>query len=544
MGSLFSWIGRKAGLFGLFFIAIFLSLWLGPFLSQAFNAARGESISFAEISSQIDEERKRAGEELVAAQGRAQTMSTDALKKRLEETKKKRDAITRLIEDREDDLFGALLPQSVIALKQNQIELDLTKREIGLLEVALQPRKQLEDAQEYLKANRTVPTKAYIARLKKNCAIAQGKLREFESRWSADQWARQALTGERTKLVAERKRFCDAIKPAQDRRNRAAAAVQAEVEARTKLDALKAQAMPAAASYISSVSQETPQALASKAFYCAIFAIAIAIAVPLVWRFIAYYLLAPLAEKRPPLRFGNPAQGSVVPLGGESRVSLEISLKENEEALARPDYYQTASPGARAQRRLMLDWSNPLTSYFSGMRTLTAFSGAGEKVVFSARSDPLVELALLELPAGSAAIVRPSALAGLVQPLDNAVRIRNHCRVFSLHALLTWQFRYLEFQGPATLVLKGGRGIRIEAAGPGRIVSQSQLIGFSADLAYSVIRTEVFLYYLLGQEPLLKDRVEEGRGVLLVEEAPLAGKTGLQRGFEGAFDAFLKLFGI
>lgn len=79
---------------------------------------------------------------------------------------------------------------------------------------------------------------------------------------------------------------------------------------------------------------------------------------------------------------------------------------------------------------------------------------------------------------------------------------------------------------------------------PGRIVSQSQLIGFSADLAYSVIRTEVFLYYLFGREPSLKDRVVAGRGVLLVEEAPLAGKTVLQRGFEGAFDAYLKLFGI
>ncbi len=302
--------------------------------------------------------------------------------------------------------------------------------------------------------------------------------------------------------------------------------------------------MPTASSYLANVSQETPQALASKAFHLALFAIAMAIAVPVVWRLAAYYLLAPMAEKRPPLRFGDLAQGSAVPSGGESRVSLEISLKENEEALARPDYHQTASPGAKAERRLMLDWSNPLTSYFSGMRMLTAFSGAGEKVVFSARSDPFAELAVLELPAGAAAIVRPSALAGLVKPVGKAVRIKTHCRVFSLHALLTWQFRYLAFHGPAKLVLKGGRGVRIEAAGSGRIVSQGQMIGFSADLAYSVIRTEVFLYYLFGREPLLKDQIEEGHGVLLVEEVPLAGKTGLRRGFEGLFDAGLKLFGI
>lgn len=544
MSSLFSWISRKSGLFGLFFIAIFLSLWLSPFVSSAFNAVRGEGISFAEIDRQITEERNRAGEELRATKERAQTTSTDSLKKRLDDRKKKRDAITLRIKDKEDDWFGAILPQSIIALKKDQIELDLTISEVGLLEAALRHRVPLDKAQDYLKANPTVPTRAYIARLKKNCAIAQGNLRKFEVKWSAEQWARQAISGEHTKLVAERKRVCDQIKRAQKKRDLAAAAVRAREAARAELNVLKAQAMPTAASYIAGVSQKTPQALASKAFHLALFAIAMAIAVPVVWRFAAYYLLAPMAEKRPPLRFGDLAHWSAIPSGGESRVSLEINLKENEEALVRPDYHQTASPGARAERRLLLDWSNLLTSYFSGMRMLTAFSGAGEKVVFSARSDSLAELALLELPAGAAAIVRPSAIAGLVKPLGKGVRIKNHYRVFSLHSLLTWQFRYLAFYGPAKLVLKGGRGVRIEAAGSGRIVSQNQLIGFSVDLAYSVIRTEVFFYYLFGREPLLKDRVEGGRGVLLVEEAPLAGKTGLQRGFEGAFDAFLKLFGI
>lgn len=543
MSSLFSWIGRKAGLFGLFFVAIFLSLVLRPVVSQALNAARGESISFAEIGRQIDEKRKRAGKNLLDAQAGAQTMSIDALKKRLEEGNKQRDSITRSIKDREGAWFGSLLPQSIIALKQDQIKLDLIEREIGLLEVALQPRAQLEEAQAYLKAN-PVPTEAYITRLKESCKIARGNLREFETKWGVEQWMWQAIAGERTKLVAKRKHVCDLIEPAQKRRELAARAIQAGNAARAKLNALKVPTMPAADRYMAGVSKETPQAQAYKAFYLALSALAIAIAVPVVWRFAAYYLLAPMVEKRPPLRFSDPARGSAVPSGGKSRVSLEIRLKENEEALARLDYHQTASRGARVERRLLLDWSNPLTSYFSGMRMLTAFSGVGEMVVFSASSDPLAELALLELPAGTAAIVRPSALAGLVKPVGTALRIKNHYRLFSLHALLTWQFRYLAFHGPTKLVLKGGRGVRIEAAGSGRIVSQGQLIGFSLDLAYSVIRTEVFSYYLFGREPLLKDRVEEGRGVLLVEEAPLAGKTGLLRSFEGALDAFLKLFGI
>lgn len=544
MRSVFSWVGRKVGLFSLFFIAIFLSLLLAPYVRQALNAARGESISFAEIDRTIGEAREHASKELSAANEDALKKPADALNKRLEDRKKNHDEVTKRIEDRKGDWFGSFLPQSIIARGKDQIELDLTKREISLLKAALQPRKQLEEAQRYLQANRTIPTEPYIARLKKSCETAKRNLSVFQAKWSAEQWARQAIGGERTKLVAEIKRVCDPIKPAEDSRKRAAAAVQAKNKALANLNAMKAQAMPAAESYIANAWQKVPRDLASRAFHLALFAIAVAIAVPVAYRFAAYYLLAPLAEKRPPLRFGDSAQGSAAPSGGESRVSLELSLDENEEALARPDYHQTASPGARAERRLLLDWSHPFTSYFSGMRMLTAFSGAGKKVVLSARSDPLAELTLLDLPAGAAVIVRPSALAGLVKPVGKAVRMKNHYRVFSLHAFLTWQFRYLAFHGPAKLVLKGCRGVRIEAAGPGRIISQRQLIGFSADLAYSVIRTEVFLYYLIGREPLLKDQVKEGHGVLLVEEAPLAGKTGPGRGFEGVFDAVLKLFGI
>jgi len=32
--------------------------------------------------------------------------------------------------------------------------------------------------------------------------------------------------------------------------------------------------------------------------------------------------------------------------------------------------------------------------------------------------------------------------------------------------------------------------------------------------------------------------------VLIIEEAPLAGKSGIRRGFEGTLDAMLKAFGV
>lgn len=126
------------------------------------------------------------------------------------------------------------------------------------------------------------------------------------------------------------------------------------------------------------------------------------------------------------------------------------------------------------------------------------------------------------------------------------MRIVSHWRLFSLNAWLTMQLRFLVFYGPARIVIRGGRGVRVERAEHGRVFAQDQLVGFSADLAYSVTRNEIFVPYLSGRTSLFRDRVDKGDGILIVEEAPLSarGSGDVKRGLEGAFDAALKVFGI
>jgi hypothetical protein len=126
------------------------------------------------------------------------------------------------------------------------------------------------------------------------------------------------------------------------------------------------------------------------------------------------------------------------------------------------------------------------------------------------------------------------------------MRITSHLRLFSLNAWLTMQLRFIVFHGPGCLVVRGGRGVRVEPAAAGRIFGQNQLVGFSADLAYSVTRTETFAPYLFGREQLFKDKVEQGAGILIIEEAPFAGRHGgeVRRGLEGAFDAGMKALGL
>jgi hypothetical protein len=274
--------------------------------------------------------------------------------------------------------------------------------------------------------------------------------------------------------------------------------------------------------------------------------LALIILTPFLVRTLFYWVLAPLAALQKPIQLLDSA--APIPLPKErSAVSKAIALTPDTELLVRQGFEQTISLGGTKATQWLLDIRHPLSSLVSGLYFLTRIRGqAGDIVTVSATEDPFAEVATLALPKGAAAVLQPRAIAGVVQPIAAPLRITSHWRLGTLNAWLTWQLRFLVFHGPAEIILTGGRGVRIEPALAGRSIGQDQLIGFSAGIAYSTGRTETFIPYLLGREPLLKDRIAAGSGVLIAEEAPRAGRgwAGARRGLEGAVDAMLKVFGI
>jgi hypothetical protein len=169
-----------------------------------------------------------------------------------------------------------------------------------------------------------------------------------------------------------------------------------------------------------------------------------------------------------------------------------------------------------------------------------------EPIVLSSSSDPLQELVVLDLPAGSALVLQPRCLVGLVRRKDEDIRITRHWRLGYLSSWLTLQLRYIVFHGPLTLVIRGCRGVRVEAVSAGRVINQAATLGFSANVAYSNGRCETFGSYLLGQQELLNDRFSGTAGAYIYEETPRrdikGGITG--RGIEGVLDSLLKVVGI
>ena len=264
-----------------------------------------------------------------------------------------------------------------------------------------------------------------------------------------------------------------------------------------------------------------------------------------------YWLLAPIVERRPPIRIRTSDAQVPAPQAEPSRskisaVSQDIVLDDGEELLVHPDFLQSSTSHSRKSTKWLLDVRYPFTSIAAGMVMLTRVrSSSREPLVVSSRNDALAEVGVVALRAGDALVLQPRSLVGVVQRADSPIRIRRRW-VFGLSAWITLQFRYLVFEGPGKLLVQGCRGVRVEPAGSGRSIDQNATMGFSANLDYGPRRSETFSAYVMGVNGLFNDSFSGGPGYCVYEEMPYLGRrSGITgRGLEGLTDGLLKVVGI
>jgi hypothetical protein len=279
--------------------------------------------------------------------------------------------------------------------------------------------------------------------------------------------------------------------------------------------------------------------------------------IPIAIKAAFYFLIAPLAARRPAIHLLPDVSGSIDgesentagETGGKkiSAVSLSIEVNKNHELLIHPEYLQGSSHQGEKDTKWLLDYAFPMSSLASGMFALTRIrTTSPESHVVSDTKDPFSEIAVISIPEGSAIVFQPHSLIGVIQSIEHPLRISKHWRLGSMNGWLTLQLRYLVFHGEAKLIVKGCRGVRIEKAGAGRSINQAATIGFSANLAYSNTRCETFSSYLMGKQELFNDNFASGTGFYFYEEMPHFGKkTGITgRGLEGVTDSLLAIFGI
>ena len=361
----------------------------------------------------------------------------------------------------------------------------------------------------------------------------------------------------RALLVARRDAAAAAARN-RDARARLAAIAQAErglVRARAFIEdaeAVIARQQAAISSEIDRLDQASRENLfiaawraAAEVTPAALLILASAIVAPTVIKAVLFFGVAPLAARRPPIRLLTTDAGQVDVLA-RSAVSHSIAIVPGEDLMVRPEALQSTPHHAAKRTRWLLSSAMPLSSIASGMVALTHVrADRPDTVLVSATGGPLAEIALIRLQPGSAMVLRPRALRGLLQSASEPVRITRRWRL-GLSAWLTLQFRYVIFHGPCTLIVEGTRGVRLEHAGPGRGLNQSATIGFSAGLAYGVRRSETFGAYLLGKQALFNDSFQSDAGYHLHEEAPMRTRGGgiWSAGFRGLGDAALKIVGL
>jgi len=281
------------------------------------------------------------------------------------------------------------------------------------------------------------------------------------------------------------------------------------------------------------------------------------IVVPFAIRAVFYFVLAPLAARARPIVIADQQGGDDRPfrawrrLRGSapqiSAVSQRLTLGPGDEMLIQPAYCQSQPEHVEVGTKILFDWSYWLPSIAAHLWLLNRLHAPHPAtIVVSSTVDALEEVALLEIPAGAAFVLQARGLAGVLYRRGQRPRIRSHWRLGTLHAWLTLQLRYLSFEGPATLIVKGRRGVRLENAGAGRLVSQDATLGFSTNTRYATVRARPFLPYMLGRRALLDDRFAGDDAYYLYEEIPARGQAGYRdrNPLEALVDASLKALGV
>jgi hypothetical protein len=235
-------------------------------------------------------------------------------------------------------------------------------------------------------------------------------------------------------------------------------------------------------------------------------------------------------------------------LVSESSTNCTIDLTVGEELLVHPDYPLSKSDGLQSTTQAILDRTKLLVSLASGMYYLTRVvtQTAGTAVLSVPQNDPLSRLSIVELPENSSLVLRPRYLVGVVQTTDRPLKITSHYRFFSSASWLAMQFRYIVFHGPGKVILKGGQGVIAEPVESSLESNRHLTIGYSSNLAYSVIRRSDFWPFVFGHVFLGGERFAGQKGIVLSSATPSSVNNvrSSQAGLPIWLDALMKPLGF
>ena len=154
------------------------------------------------------------------------------------------------------------------------------------------------------------------------------------------------------------------------------------------------------------------------------------------WRLAFFYVLAPKVSRLPGLRpvhyvGGKVSAQAVVTSrpqdpGLISTASVSLQLHPHETLYVRHRFLQSRSNAFDMGTQWIFDWRMPLSSIAAHLLVLTrirALETPRDLVLASTGADAMGELSVLTVPEGSALVIRPRNLVGIIRSSDQRVRI-------------------------------------------------------------------------------------------------------------------------
>jgi hypothetical protein len=281
--------------------------------------------------------------------------------------------------------------------------------------------------------------------------------------------------------------------------------------------------------------------------------LAVLVLLPVLWKVLAFYVLAPLVHNAKPVNLGKMGAlgSSDVPDFLPSAPSISVKLECGDVLLLRENFLQSSTENSAKRTQWLVNWSYPFTSLASGLFMLTSIRAKNETsadichVTLSCQKDTTLELSAVNLPAGKTAVFRPLFLAALRFPEHQPPNIRSAWVFNRLHCWVNLRFRFLTIQGPVQLFFAAQRGIQMETVQPAtnRRINSNLTVAYSPQLDHSPRRAETFIAYFRGANPLFDDFFA-GDGLAFNQQVA-GNRTGMVRSmWQSFFNAFQKVFGL
>lgn len=264
---------------------------------------------------------------------------------------------------------------------------------------------------------------------------------------------------------------------------------------------------------------------------------------PPLTRVFNYFVAMPLMTRAAkPVRLSRDEEAASARIDiGPAMRSLTISLTQGEVLSARAQHLRDVQ-GTPVKGQLLYDWTAPFVSFAAGLHGLSRVS-PNEGVAQMTISDPEASdsyVMRIDFRNHPGLAMHPRHVVGVI----GAPRVKTRWR-WGWHFLATGQARYILFTGSGSLLVQGiGDIVAPIASGDESKMEQNLVMGFDSRLTVSIRRTENFISYYQGKEPLV-DKVFSGPHPYFWQKTATGGtKTAIERGFGFAFSAIGKVMGF